>query len=1291
MADIELEEIKTNIGLTSTEATRILQNTIKEELKLYDQTTKLQFIHDVINTFYKGKSTPMDWFGASLLFVEAGVLFTGYRLGDENTGLAPLIEGLVVLLCAVFTTVLCVRENRLQHSEVSRNFREAFKRNKDDLQGDTYIDIKCPKSPSITMTGTYRDNKLVNLPWNLLVEGDVVVLGPSETAPTQIKQIVNEKCYRSFPFCLDAGEVFNPPFTTSKVGVEEGNQPSSCQPYPEQMFMVTETPMKRCIRSTFQHCRQRPESVLNHDMRRVLVVLRKKVIWFFLISSLLVNYVRLRLEPATVGHYSEVMLLATGYVLLPLTPIIFPVLWILVSLYGVARIKAAFKHSGIVRTREPNAVWEIDDISLKWTLKEFWKLIRGDPSCLSRTANLLHTLGNVTVFCCIDKLGVLCYPNLTPSKVFMFKNTQSNEQAIQHKRIVRLMSETSDADDMKSSDVDFPEIEVFDNMTIEPYDTEVLNLSYDIKSTNGIQFDDERWKSHIESLKPLGLNLLLNSPCTFPFKRLLQENFTGHISLAANSCPVPNLRRCSCPLAREIGFKDHVLDGFSRYGQIFAFRTVHASELAVIPSDVFLSIVKDKLVPSMVSVVMRENYSGMFQLLTQGSADLVLDACTDFWDGDDLCELSNDERKKALDFYQRMSTTGHCIAFSYRPLIERSCVSFNDDIFIECPPAMTFPAVEMETGSSWSLPKKVSESDETGSNELACIFEEKQESQVVRTDDPQDMLRMLGKQIFIGMVTYSDLVKEDTECLVESLNNGGIRFVYFSTENELKSQVFAERLGLETGWNCHISLANYEPLPCRGSIDESSVLHSETDGLIAGSKSNIAEANDDRRNTAYCSGSEDLYKEKVVNGNSNHDNFYLISNRAKLPRGIRNIRPHLKNVDDVPLRVPLFTDCTPQAVTEMIEIMQENGEVVCCLGSSLNTWNSHIFSQADVSIAIDPLHPQVCVKSKPGNYRSGSPLQSTEDNDKYDVSSLRLSSFLNSLPCSLLCRQDKQIDFVSLICEARRLMFNMKSCFLFMLSANLSLSLCMLVSFCLLLPFPFTGLRLLWLEIIIIPLLSLSLLGTPSDSDLMNRMTGKRISNIYEDSKQFFIHFFPTFGLNVLFTVIGLFAWLLFSFCTKSHGAEGQCHFLFGTKNLTDPWHGWITVNKEGLYMSQDVTLLFTTFYLIVLSASFVDRNYHLWTMLPFRNKLWLKATLLCIGLQFIYTAVSIYLSNVPGTEHDFRIQYVIYPLILALLWPVVLIISCEMMKRRHIKMFIRYQKRERLKFDTKLGMNSPV
>ncbi|KFM78852.1 hypothetical protein X975_25766, partial [Stegodyphus mimosarum] len=38
-----------------------------------------------------------------------------------------------------------------------------------------------------------------------------------------------------------------------------------------------------------------------------------------------------------------------------------------------------------------------------------------------------------------------------------------------------------------------------------------------------------------------------------------------------------------------------------------------------------------------------------------------------------------------------------------------------------------------------------------------------------------------------------------------------------------------------------------------------------------------------------------------------------MSNRAKLPKGTENIRPHIENVDNVPLQVSLFTDCTADA------------------------------------------------------------------------------------------------------------------------------------------------------------------------------------------------------------------------------------------------------------------------------------------------------------------------------------------------------------------------------------------
>ncbi len=76
-------------------------------------------------------------------------------------------------------------------------------------------------------------------------------------------------------------------------------------------------------------------------------------------------------------------------------------------------------------------------------------------------------------------------------------------------------------------------------------------------------------------------------------------------------------------------------------------------------------------------------------------------------------------------------------------------------------------------------------------------------------------------------------------------------------------------------------------------------------------------------------------------------------------------------------------------------------------------------------------------------------------------------------------------------------MLNTKNCFVFLMSCSLSLSFTLLVSFCLLLPLPMTGLQLLWLTVVILPILALSLIGTPADAGLMSQMTGKRISNIY--------------------------------------------------------------------------------------------------------------------------------------------------------------------------------------------------
>lgn len=43
------------------------------------------------------------------------------------------------------------------------------------------------------------------------------------------------------------------------------------------------------------------------------------------------------------------------------------------------------------------------------------------------------------------------------------------------------------------------------------------------------------------------------------------------------------------------------------------------------------------------------------------------------------------------------------------------------------------------------------------------------------------------------------------------------------------------------------------------------------------------------------------------------DYFIVFCLQAKLPRGIENIRPHLRSTDNVPLLVNLFTDCTVES------------------------------------------------------------------------------------------------------------------------------------------------------------------------------------------------------------------------------------------------------------------------------------------------------------------------------------------------------------------------------------------
>ncbi|EDO30476.1 predicted protein [Nematostella vectensis] len=299
------------------------------------------------------------------------------------------------------------------------------------------------------------------------------------------------------------------------------------------------------------------------------------------------------------------------------------------------------------------------------------------------------------VWCCVDKVGILSLPNPSVEKVFFLQSKKARKN--------------------------------FKGRAA------VLNVSNDPESQFGLRFDDKRWQDNLSSLKPLGLNILLNSPCSSPVRNLRLADCTGHLSLKYNLAPVPSHRRCLCLLAKEIGFMDRVLSFFSKEQSHIA-RLTRFSGFPPFSSGYRAVRAKEK---------------GAHQLLTQGTADVVIDTCSDFWDGTNLCPITAHDRRKVLDFYQRNSMSSYCIAFSYRPVSESA--------------------------------KDLSFEDNTKVDALL--------DQLHLVTDTDSYHRILGGQVFIGMVTLQYQAKKDIIPLVEDLNKAGIRFVHFSAEDELKSRV----------------------------------------------------------------------------------------------------------------------------------------------------------------------------------------------------------------------------------------------------------------------------------------------------------------------------------------------------------------------------------------------------------------------------------------------------------------------------------------------------------------------
>jgi len=526
--------------------------------------------------------------------------------------------------------------------------------------------------------------------------------------------------------------------------------------------------------------------------------------------------------------------------------------------------------------------------------------------------------------------------------------------------------------------------------------------------------------------------------------------------------------------------------------------------------------------------------------------------------------------------------------------------------------------------------------------------------------DIDGCFEMQSHQIFIGMVTMQYQAQTDIVQLIERFEKACIRFVHFSKENELRSRVFSEKMGLESGWNCHISLLepdehNSIPSPkhsknfdekqkdtekeqeIKDTADEYSRLlpHSNFESTKMLSSSAPCTISDPREQQhPHNEVNEDENKEASRNSSiSNHDSVMeglphedihnqsisittdsseqsnpipiYISNRAKLPRGIKNIEPHIENVDNVPLLVSLFTDCLPEATKEMLRIMQAHGEICVVMGSAANAnSNCQIFLQANCAIGCEPLYPTVCQNS-PAYTESNlyNNKQKYLSNDRprkwYDIqksvtiSPIYLSRMLNSLPCSISVRRDEPISILGLIELARKFSIGLWNCVQFYSCTAIMFSILNMLSCAMSLPPIILPDLLLYLMCFIVAPLAISLVRIESDANIMNRACGKK--TMFKVDFNTFLFILWCYGAKYIVSIVILIIIYLFT----------VDHIVFDL----------VAAHEEDFIKDTTLARQFILFgavlHLVIISSSFVHRDCSFWQKSPTSNSCWMITSLI--------------------------------------------------------------------------------
>ncbi len=494
---------------------------------------------------------------------------------------------------------------------------------------------------------------------------------------------------------------------------------------------------------------------------------------------------------------------------------------------------------------------------------------------------------------------------------------------------------------------------------------------------------------------------------------------------------------------------------------------------------------------------------------------------------------------------------------------------------------------------------------------------------------------ILKNQIFLGLLGSSISPRRHIAQIVKDSDNAGVRFVYFSTRNMRRTKEIASAMGIDVAWNCAISL---EPLGDNEDDDEV------------------------RRQNF---GEEDI--------------------NAKLPHGVEAVVRHLKDVDNVPLLVRLYTDVTKQSTTEMIKIFRDNSDTVLSIGLSHNSQNREIFAASSISMGIDLLLDDSATQFDTGNHNPHQFTKRLCPEEISIVSSIASSSCFLNMPLG-----NGLTDLPYIINEGRTSLNAVKSAFGFTLVAYISFASLMLFntfSISQSLPYlPGDGSMLSLL--LVIPTLAIAMAFSGPDGNSLSVVPMKNInSENFGRGERKRLFFFVL--LKAIFPAVASQIVYLISFGSTLIEMDmeyiaNQCGLMsYHWKDVVrctaiDTYTGSATVASGVLVIA------FHTLCMIVMSSSFLQGSIPIIaTPTPLKkNKIWVLAVVLCILYLFLYTSLKLE-SGAAGA-----MPWYFY--ILGLVSPIFCLIICENIKRRERKHEQRAAKMRRLHFETRLGMWSP-